>query len=81
MTHRQILMSELAQRGRVTYRDLLKEYGPRGYTRNGFLAAVRRAALKGLVKSPGRSGSYIVLAGCCPCCGRPWEDANAATTT
>lgn len=45
MTHRQIILDELALTGRTTYAELLEVYGPRGYIRAGFASAVRR--LKG----------------------------------
>lgn len=62
MTHRQIILDELARTGRTTYRELLATYGSRGYTKAGFVSAVRR--LKGKVKGPGHKGGY------CRCCGR-----------
>lgn len=37
MTHSQIILGEPARTGRTTYRELLKVYGSRGYTRAGFL--------------------------------------------
>jgi hypothetical protein len=74
MTHRQVLLHELAQHGRVTYRELMDRYEDRGYTIDSFRAAVKAAADRGLVKGPGKGhhGGYIVRmdTGVCPCCGR-----------
>lgn len=79
MNHRQILMHELNQHGRVTYRELMARYGGRGYTVESFRAAVKYAADQGLVKGPGKGnhGGYIVKTGesYCPCCGRALEGA------
>lgn len=71
-THRQVLFHELAQRGRVTYRELLEKYESRGYTYYGFILAVHRAAKCGEVVAPERKGAPI-RANCCPCCGRAYE--------
>lgn len=68
MTHRQIILDELARHGRTTYRELLEVYAPRGYTKAGFASAVRR--LKGKVEGPGKQGGYIVKIGYCRCCGQ-----------
>jgi hypothetical protein len=72
MTHRQIILDELARTGRTTYRALLEVYGPRGYTKAGFASAVRR--LKGKIKGPGVRGGYIVRAGYCRCCGQAIQE-------
>lgn len=74
MTHRQVLMHELAQHGRVTYRELMQKWGDKGYTVESFRAAVKYAADQGLVTGPGKGnyGGYIVKTGerYCVCCGR-----------
>lgn len=70
MSHYQVLMQELAQHGRVTYRELVERYGARGYNYNGFIVAARKARLRGEVIGPRTNGGSIALAGVCPCCGR-----------
>jgi hypothetical protein len=75
MTHRQILLVELAQHGRVTYGELMERYGDHGYTKVGFVSAARRLRARGLIVGPGVQGGDIVKADVCPCCGRELETA------
>lgn len=74
MSHREVLLHELVQHGRTTYRELMEKYGDQGYTIDSFRAAVKVAADQGLIKGPGKGhhGGYIVKTGesHCPCCGR-----------
>jgi hypothetical protein len=72
MTHRQVLLAELREHGRTTYRELMDRYGDRGYTYNGFLGAVWHARKRGAVRGPppGRRNDPIVKVDCCPMCGR-----------
>lgn len=70
MTHRQVLLAELAAYGRVTYAALLASYGDRGYTKAGFVSVARRLRARGLIVGPGEKGGAIVKASVCPCCGR-----------
>jgi len=68
MTAYQILIHELATRGRVTYAELCQRHPE--YERNNYVAAVYKARKRGLVVTEGRKGAVIVAIGACPCCGR-----------
>lgn len=73
MTHRDILLAELSQRDRISMRELLITYGPRGYTQNGFAVAARRLRKAGRLHRELYRGVYV-RAGCCPCCGRAFQE-------
>lgn len=76
MNHRETLLAELREHGRVTYPELLARYGGRGYTYRGFQAAVVWARRMGIV-APAYRGSGIVRASVCPCCNRPFDKERA----
>lgn len=75
MTHRQILLDELAVHGRTTYHDLMQKYGQQGYTIDSFRAAVHWARQNGLV-APVAPGRDIVRVDVCPCCGRKFQQGR-----
>jgi hypothetical protein len=72
-SHYQVLLRELAEHGRTSYRELIQRYGQQGYTYNGFSAAVCNLRRRGIVaaRQPGRYHADIVKTDAyCPCCGR-----------
>ncbi len=73
-SHYQIVLRELDERGRTSYRELCQRYAGQGYTYNGFSAAVCRLREKGIVakRMRGQYHADIIKAvdARCPCCGR-----------
>lgn len=68
LTHKQILLRELAQHGGITYAELLRRWPD--HDRRGFAAAVLKLSRQGIVRGPLRNGGPIEATGDCPCCGR-----------
>ena len=71
LTHRQILLRELAQHGKVTYHELLTRYPDHDYV--GFTQAALRLEQRGVLTRPEHHGGPLVAVGACPCCGRRLE--------
>lgn len=63
-----ILVTELARHGSVTYAQLLRRHPT--YSMTNFANAVHTARKLGLATKEGGHGTPIVAVGCCPTCGR-----------